>query len=120
MYKLYFSFLVITASMLSVFASGCKSNSSSPTGPSASTVSSTTVTIVNFSFSPGIDTVAVHTTVTWNNTSGTTHTSTSNTGVWDTGDISGGSSKTTTFDSPGVYPYHCSHHSSMVGVIYVH
>ncbi|MCL4519924.1 MAG: cupredoxin domain-containing protein [Thaumarchaeota archaeon] len=51
------------------------------------------------------------TVVTWVNKDDTTHTSTSNNGVWDTGIIApGATSKPVTFSSPGTYPYFCQVH----------
>jgi plastocyanin len=117
MHKLFIGFSVIITSMLFVFMIGCKSNSSSPTGPS--TPSTNTISMAGNAFSPSSLTVAVHTTITWNNNSSTAHTSTSDIGKWDTGNIPAGSSKQTTFDSTGTYHYHCTYHSFMVGVITV-
>jgi plastocyanin len=119
MYKLFFGFSVITASMLFVFVSGCKNNSSSPTAPPSDTPSTNTIAMAGNTFSPSSLTVAVHTTITWNNNSSTAHTSTSDIGKWNTGNIPAGSSKQTTFDSTGTYHYHCAYHSFMLGVIYV-
>ena len=120
MYKLFFGLSMITASMLLVFVSGCKNNSSSPTAPSYGNSSTTnTISMSGNAFSPSSLTVPVHTTITWNNNSGAAHTSTSDTGVWDTGNIPVGSSKQTTFDAAGTYHYHCAYHSYMTGVIYV-
>ncbi len=97
---------------------GCKNNSTSP--PPAGNTSSDTVTVVDFSFNPQTLTIAKGTTVVWNNTSVSTHTSTSNTNVWNTGDITPGTSKTITFDSTGTFPYHCIHHPTlMTGTIIV-
>ena len=116
----FFSFSVITASMLLVFVSGCKSNSSSPTAPATSNPSNVTVSMAGNTFSPASITVPVHTTIIWNNNSSIAHTSTSvPAGKWATGNIPAGTSKQTTFDSTGVYPYHCTYHSGMVGVITV-
>jgi plastocyanin len=119
MNKLYFNFSVIIASILLVFMIGCKNNSSSPTAPSSSTPSTNTISMAGNTFSPSSLTVAVHTTITWNNNSSTAHTATSDVGKWDTGNIPAGSSKQTTFDSTGTYHYHCTYHSYMVGVITV-
>jgi len=64
-------------------------------------------------FSPATITVSVGTTVTWKNQDSYAHTSTSDSGVWDTGNIAGGTSATTTFNTAGTYPYHCTYHVSM-------
>jgi len=78
-----------------------------------------TITMAGNVFTPASPTIAKHTTITWYNNSGVTHTSTSHTGVWSTGDIAPGASKTTTFDTPGTFPYHCIYHPMMVGTITV-
>ena len=58
-------------------------------------------------------TVAVGTTVSWKNTDGIAHTSTSDSGVWDTGNMPAGSTQTTTFNTAGTFAYHCTYHASM-------
>ena len=111
--------LACVASFLSLalLSSGCKSDSSnsyggsSTTGPSPSPPN--TIVMAGSVFVPAIDTVAVGTTVTWKNNDGYAHTSTSDTGAWDTGNIPGGGSGTTTFNSAGTYAYHCTYHVSM-------
>lgn len=100
---------------------GC--SKSNPSGPSSGNGNSnaTTVTMPSFTFSPANLTIARHTTVTWYNNSGVAHTSTSNNGLWDTGNIAPGASKTTTFDSVGTFHYTCTYHAAMgmVGTITV-
>ena len=80
------------------------------------------VTIQDFSFSPAAVTVMVGTTVKWTNNGPSAHTTTSNTGTWDSGQLSsptsgggygGGSPGGTyqhTFMAAGTYDYHCSNH----------
>jgi plastocyanin len=87
------------------------------TGPVCSGASC--VTIEDFSFAPATLTVTVGTTVTWTNAGPSAHTTTSDTGVWDSGTLSapsggGGYGTPTTggtyqvkFTTPGSYPYHC-------------
>jgi hypothetical protein len=55
--------------------------------------------------------------VTWTNSDGATHTATGS--GFDTGNISGGSSASVTFDTAGTFAYHCSIHSSMTGTVVV-
>ena len=62
--------------------------------------------------------VKVGTKVTWSNQDNTQHTSTSNTGLWDSGVISVGGSYSVTFNQTGTYPYHCNIHP-MTGTIEV-
>jgi plastocyanin len=122
MNKIFRDFSVITASLLVVLMVGCKSDSSSPTAPSSGSPppASNTVSMAGNTFSPSALTVAVHATVTWNNNSSITHTSTSDiAGKWDTGNISAGSTAHTIFDSTGTFHYHCTIHPGMTGTITV-
>jgi quinohemoprotein ethanol dehydrogenase len=86
----------------------------------ASTARSVTnVTIEDFDFNPGVFGVAVPpgTTITWTNKGPTVHTTTSDTGVWDSGDLQAGDSYSFTFNDPGVYWYFCRPHPFMRGTI---
>ncbi len=76
----------------------------------------TTVQVVDFTFHADSITIAVGDTVTWSNNSGITHTSTSDTGVWDSGDMATGSSFSFTFTSAGTFPYHCQIHVAQYGM----
>jgi plastocyanin len=102
---------------------GCSKDSSNPSSPTYSTptpkTQPNTVTMSGMTFSPVSLTIAKGTTITWQNDDGVAHTSTSDTGVWDTGNIPAGSSKTTTFATAGTFPYHCTYHSMMTGTIVV-
>ncbi|MFL5733975.1 MAG: dockerin type I domain-containing protein, partial [Chloroflexia bacterium] len=77
------------------------------------------VFMVNTQFSPQELAVVPGSTVSWFNEGPFTHTSTSDTGVWDSGNVNPGFSFQFTFNNPGVYPYHCSIHANMVGTIIV-
>jgi len=57
-------------------------------------------------------TINVGDTVTWTNTAGFTHTTTSDTLVWDSGNMSSGAVFSFTFNQAGTFPYHCSIHGS--------
>ena len=101
---------------LALVTSGCKSDSNDPYGSAPTGSGPTppnTIAMAGGVFSPGVDTVAVGTTVTWRNNDALAHTSTSDTGVWDTGNIAPGASKTTIFSSAGTYTYHCTYHVAM-------
>jgi plastocyanin len=76
------------------------------------------VEVSGLAFHPGDLTIAAGTTVTWVNNDRVAHTATSDDGVW-SGDLAAGSSFEFTFDTPGVYPYHCNIHPSMHGTITV-
>jgi alcohol dehydrogenase (cytochrome c) len=79
----------------------------------------TNVTIEDFDFNPGVLGVAVPpgTTITWTNNGPTTHTTTSDNGVWDSGDLPAGQSFSFMFTDPGVYWYFCRPHPFMRGTI---
>ena len=85
----------------------------------ASPTSFTDVSIVDFAFTSPVITITAGSTVRWTNNGSFIHTSTSDTGVWDSGDIGPGDVFTQTLDTPGSYPYHCAHHPSMQGTIVV-
>ena len=93
------------------------SATSTPT-PTA-TQSTAAVSISNLSFQPSSLEVKIGTTVTWTNNDNTTHTITSNTGVFDSGNVAVGNSFSFTFTQMGSFPYHCNIHPSMTGTIMV-
>jgi plastocyanin len=77
------------------------------------------VSVVNFAFMPKTLRVALGTTVKWTNTTAaTTHTTTSDTGLWNRTLPPGGSFRRT-FSTAGRFPYHCTIHPSMTGTIVV-
>ena len=98
---------------------GCKSDTSSSYGSSGSPggagggVPPNTVVMANTAFSPSTMTVPRGTTITWKNNDGIVHTTTSNTGVWNSGDVAPGSSKMVTFNTAGTFPYFCAYHQMM-------
>lgn len=93
--------------------SGYGSSSNPPSG------SGNTVNIVNMSFSPSNLTVVAGTTVTWTNNDAMDHTATSDTGLFDSGNIGGGKSYSQKFSTVGSFPYHCTIHPGMTGKITV-
>ncbi len=114
--------IMVIASLVVAALFGCSKDSSSTygmaPGPSPSPAPNT-VSMSGMAFSPATMTIAKGTTVTWLNNDGVAHTSTSNSGVWDTGNIPAGGSKTTTFNNAGTFPFHCVYHSTMTGTIIV-
>ncbi len=92
--------------------------SSSASGGSAS--HSHTIAIQNFAFSPSSTTVAPGATVTVTNKDQVAHTLTATKGGFNTGDIQPGQSKTFSApNTPGSYPYMCSIHQYMTGMLIV-
>ena len=75
------------------------------------------VDIKHFAFTPGSVTVAPGDSVAWTNSDGTTHTVTGS--GWASGNIANGATFTHQFDTTGDFPYRCSIHPSMTGVVHV-
>src|SRR5215510_12157241 len=121
----------LSALLLLCMAAGCRdSNNSAPvTSPSPTPTTSgpgTPVSIVfgastmtSTAFAPNPVTVAVGGTVTWANNDSTTHTSTSDSGAWNSGSIVPGGTFTRTFSTAGTFTYHCSIHPNIVGTVTV-
>jgi plastocyanin len=76
-----------------------------------------TVTIAEFTFSPGSVTVNVGDRVTWTNNDAVAHTATGS--GFNTGNIAGGASKSVTFQSAGTFDYICAVHPTMTGTVLV-
>jgi plastocyanin len=86
----------------------------------ASNANAVAVTIQNFAFDPSNLTVKTGTTVTWTNMDSVNHTVTSDTGLFDSGELGKGSTFSYTFDKAGVYTYYCiPHHSKMQATVTV-
>jgi len=78
------------------------------------------VNVVDYQFTPDSLSVAAGTTVTWTWGGYATHNVTfSDAGVGNSGDMVSGSFQQT-FDTAGVFAYHCTHHAGMTGKIVVH
>jgi plastocyanin len=77
------------------------------------------VTIDNFAFAPADISIPVGTTMTWTNLQGARHTTTSDTGVWDSDVMARDQSFAFTFDQAGDFAYHCDIHPEMLGVVHV-
>lgn len=125
---------------LIALAAGCNNSSYPTTGgtnpppappppppPPPPPVGATKITIVDFSYSPSSVTIPSGQTVVWTNNGGSTHTVTSGTNLFDSGNISPpnaqagtpGSSFQFTFSVPGTYAYHCKIHPQMTGSVTV-
>jgi plastocyanin len=80
------------------------------------------IAIRNFAFVPDSIVVPVGATVTWVNCEDVgvePHTTTSETAVWDSPDLSPGSRYSRTFTVAGPFPYHCTPHPQMLGKVVV-
>ncbi len=115
--------------ILAAIGAACGSSySNNSNGPSVAPVPSgpNTVLVPNGAylgnttgFAPPTLTVAAGTTVTWGNNDVTAHTTTSDTGVWNSNNLNSGNTFSFKFDTPGTYKYHCTIHSFMNGTIVV-
>jgi plastocyanin len=119
--RLFFSAALAVAALLLVAQAHSSSAAAVPADP-IHTLNGpiSDVAIFNFGFNPAVITITAGSTVRWTNTTlATTHTSSSDNGVWDSGFLGAGSVFTHTFDVPGIYSYHCNVHLSMHGVVVV-
>lgn len=110
--------LILVGLVMLTAACGSPSATAKSSHPASS--AKATITIDNFSFSPSPLTVEPGQRVTVVNRTSVTHTLTSTTRLFNTGDIKGGT--TTSFvapTKPGRYPYLCLIHQYMTGVLIV-
>jgi predicted lipoprotein with Yx(FWY)xxD motif/plastocyanin len=77
------------------------------------------INIQNFAFSPISISVPIGAKVVWTNNDSIIHTVTSDSGAFN-GTVNIGTSFTFTFTQAGSFPYHCSIHPSMTGMVVVH
>ena len=77
------------------------------------------VTVSDFTFSPGTITINQGDTVTWVNNGPTPHSATSSSGVFDTGIFPKGQSRSHTFNEAGTFAYICTPHPFMKGTVVV-
>ena len=87
--------------------------------PLVALAATSAVNIQNSAFAPSSTAIKVGDTVTWTNRDAFSHTSTSDTGAWDTGVIAAGASGSFTFANVGTFAYHCSIHAFMKGTVVV-
>jgi plastocyanin len=128
------SWLWASGLVLAVALTACSSSSSSSSAPSSAsatptassagqkTVTSDSVVIKNFAFSPDSLTVSPGAVVTVRNEDSVTHTLTdkADSKLFNTGPVSPGQTKTFTApDKPGSYPFLCTIHQYMTGTLVV-
>jgi len=116
-------FVLAAVMVASVMIAGCSSTNNPSPSPSSTSAGSeaveNTVTIKSLAFNPSTLTVKQGANVTWGNADSTTHTVTSDTGLFDSGNLNPGDSFTHQFNATGTFPYHCSIHTVMKGTIVV-
>lgn len=103
---------------------GCGA-SATPTMPTQAQSSGVSIVqgssnLTTTAFTPNPITISRGGTVTWKNSDTTPHTSTSDSGMWNSGSIAPGGTFSMTFPSAGTFTYHCTLHSGMVGSVVVH
>jgi|SRR5271166_4862811 len=86
--------------------------------PSASSAD-TNVSIDNYAFKAPKVTIAAGTAVVWKNADDDPHTVTADDGSFDSKGLGQGDTYRHVFTKPGTYPYHCSAHPYMKGVVVV-
>jgi plastocyanin len=109
---------VVVAATLTACSSTTPNGASS--APKVVATKSDAITIRNFAFRPATLTVAPGATVTVTNKDSVTHTLTSDSGAFNSGNIPAGS--TVHFTAPsksGSYPYRCNIHQFMTAVLHV-
>jgi len=79
----------------------------------------TEIEIRDFKFVPDYVVVTKGEMVQWTNLGAVVHTSTSDTGVWDSGDIQPNKFYKRKFNQTGAYLYHCKYHPLMTGTVRV-
>jgi plastocyanin len=78
------------------------------------------ISISNFKFTPATVTIDRGCTVRWTDTSATKHTTTSDTGLWDSGQLNQNQTFARQFSSSGTFTYKCTvHPATMTGTIVV-
>ena len=108
--------LIILAMLLIVFSISCQATP--PTeGETAST--STEINISGFAFVPATVTVTVGTTVTWTNLDSAAHTVTSETDLFNSGNLARNATFSYSFADRGTFSYFCAIHPYMKGEVIV-
>ena len=112
-------FAVAVLVTIAVSASGAFSGATGSAGSARVESGPVTIGIRDLAFRNGTRTVVAGTTVTWRNSDGTTHTVTATDKSFASGDLAGGRTYAHRFPSIGRFPYYCSIHPFMKGVVSV-
>ena len=109
--------LVILPSLLACSSGYGTTKTTNTTAPT--NAANNSVNISNYAFSPATITINIGTSVKWTNKDSVTHTVTSDTGAFTSGNIATNGTYSYTFNVAGTYQYHCSIHQTMKGTIIV-
>jgi len=112
--KIFYSGVLAILLSAILFIACSKSYNSPMNAPATSTVS-----MMNMTFSPGTLSVAAGTTVTWMNSDTTIHTVTADDGSFNSGNIAMGATFSRVFTSAGTFTYHSALNPAMTGKIVV-
>ncbi len=77
------------------------------------------LSIHNLAFGPARIKVSLHTLIVWTNNDSFQHTVTSDTGVWDSGNVDPSANYNRSFNKTGTFKYHCTIHPFMLGSVTV-
>ena len=102
--------IVVFIIAVAILIDGCKKENPGPNQ----------VVMQNIAFNPSSITVSKNATVTWTNNDNMTHNVTSDSGVFVSGNIAPGGTYSYQFTATGTYPYRCTIHLGMNGVVIVH
>lgn len=118
--------LPVSTSTLTVTSTGIVATQTSTTATSTGTGTLVTIVIPNnaavlgtAAFQPNPANVTVGTRVRWTNQDSMAHTVTSNSGLFDSGNIAMDAVYERVFLATGTFPYHCSLHPNMQGAVVV-
>jgi plastocyanin len=110
---------ILTVPVLLAVSMCAHSEAPAATATTVAAADATTISIREFMFAPTSMTVAVGTTVKWQNLDGEPHTVRSVDTSFSSNPLDQNDSFTFKFDKPGTYRYVCSIHPQMVGTIVV-
>ena len=85
----------------------------------AAAFAATEIQIRDFAFVPATVVIEKGENVKWTNLDAVVHTSTSDTGKWNSGDLTHGKSFEFRFGAAGTFKYRCSYHVAMKGTVRV-
>ncbi len=108
--------LVVLSMLFIIFSISCQATP--PTEEEAAAVSNE-IEIADFAFVPATVTVTVGTTVTWTNLDSVAHTVTSETDLFDSGNLARNATFSYLFADRGTFSYYCAIHPSMRGKVIV-
>jgi plastocyanin len=113
------AFAAFTIAVLTISVSCSKSSNGSDGMQGSGVPGANEVWIQNMAFNPATITVTAGTTIKWTNKDGVTHTVTSDTGVFDSGNMTGNATFSYSFQTAGTFQYHCTIHPSMTAKVIV-